>query len=78
MRFNQLNVNYIALYGVDMRIKERELFETLIMDGLQIGITRAFKYTDTPSTECLMQNAAHDIWLQLDRMITWEEEYERE
>lgn len=44
----------------------RKLLETCIDDGMMSGINRAFKHSDNPNPEYIVQCMNEYIWLEID------------
>ena len=44
----------------------RKLLETCIDDGMMAGINRAFKHSDNPNPEYIVQCMNEYIWLEID------------
>lgn len=49
-----------------MQVNMRKLLEQCIDDGMVAGINRAFKHTDTPPPEYIVQCMNEYIWLEID------------
>ena len=60
-----------------MKAKTRVILEECIEHGLQAGIERAHKHTDTPKKITLMHEITNYIWLEIDEHFTFEDENEQ-
>ena len=55
-----------------MKPKIRTILETCIHQGICIGHTRAYKYSDKPSDEHILQTIEDAIWLEIDETFDFE------
>ena len=55
----------------EMRFNEYELISRAVDSGLEYGVNRAFKHTDTPSRETIMGEARNAIMVELSTIIHW-------
>jgi hypothetical protein len=44
-----------------MKAKEYEVLDMAVRDGVSCGVTRAFKYTDNPARENLVDEVHHQV-----------------
>ena len=56
-----------------MQVNTRAVMERCIENGIQAGLRRAFKHTDTPSQEVIAESIDRYIWLELDDMFRFPE-----
>ena len=57
-----------------MRAKFRILLDRCLEEGVEYGINRAYKHTETPTSEALHQSILDAIWLELDNYFEFEDE----
>jgi len=49
-----------------MKPRTRKILEDCVHQGICIGHTRAYKHTDNPSDEHILQTIEDAIWLEID------------
>ena len=49
-----------------MKFKERTIWDRWIADGIERGLNRAYKHTDTPDRETIAETIGRYIWLEID------------
>lgn len=58
-----------------MKIKTRVVLEDVIDKGIRDGYRRAYKHTENPSEETIHMAVENAIWLELDRVFCFDDEY---
>lgn len=59
-----------------IRFKTYALFERAVEEGVAYGLTRAHKYTDTPTRDQIENEVTRAVMGSLDEIVVWEELYD--
>ena len=57
-----------------MKPKTRTILEMCIEEGIDLGMTRAHKHTQTPMQEHIVNEIMKAIFLKIDEMFSFEDE----
>ena len=57
-----------------MKPNIRMILERCIEEGAKRGYTRAFKHTDSPSEEAILESVSDKIWFEIDSYFDFTEE----
>lgn len=57
-----------------IRVKERRLMVDCIEHGVSLGVYKAYKYTDAPSREEIVDSVDREVWAAIDEFFVFDSE----